>query len=196
MNTTRTYSMGVRGERAAATRRRIVEAARELFVTQSADFTLDGVATAAGTSVQTVLRAVGTKDRLILETIGSLRDEPPDPIDATLPVGESVSRLFDDYEEIGDRVIRMLAEEHRIPGFAEMARIGRQNHRAWVEASFSRPLALQPAARREQAVLALVAATDVYVWKVLRRDTGLDRTDAESVVARLVRGALANAEGD
>jgi hypothetical protein len=40
--------------------------------------------------------------------------------------------LFDDYEVIGDRVIRMLAEEHRIAGFAEVAATGRLMHRRWV----------------------------------------------------------------
>jgi len=39
-------------------------------------------------------------------------------------------------------------------------------------------------------VAALVAATDVYVWKLLRRDQGLDRAAAEHVVRRLVEGAV------
>jgi hypothetical protein len=35
-----------------------------------------------------------------------------------------------------------------------------------------------------------LAATDVYLWKLLRRDVGLDKPDAEAVIVRLVQGAL------
>ncbi len=38
---------------------------------------------------------------------------------------------------------------------------------------------------------------DVYVWRLPRRDRGLDRTDAELVVGRLIRGVVTdnNQEG-
>jgi hypothetical protein len=38
---------------------------------------------------------------------------------------------------------------------------------------------------------------DVHVWRLLRRDRGLDRTDAELVVGRLIRGVVTdnNQEG-
>src|SRR5438067_326138 len=111
MKSARGYSMAVRGQKAAATRQRILEAARELFADQSGEFTLDNVAAAAGTTVQTVLRAYVNKEALILEAIGSFRASEPAPAPPLRTVGEVVVRLFDDYEEIGDRAIRMLAEE-------------------------------------------------------------------------------------
>jgi hypothetical protein len=40
--------------------------------------------------------------------------------------------------------------------------------------------------------VALLAATDVYVWKLLRRDLGLDRKSAQAAVERLIRGVLIN----
>jgi hypothetical protein len=42
----------------------------------------------------------------------------------------------------------------------------------------------------EQVVLALYAATDVMVWKLLRRDLGQTRQATESVILRLVRAVL------
>ncbi len=42
-------------------------------------------------------------------------------IEAFASPAAAVTALFDDYESIGDRVIRMLAEEHRVEGLAEMA---------------------------------------------------------------------------
>jgi len=86
----------------------------------------------------------------------------------------------------------MLAEEHRIPGFAEVAAVGRTKHRAWIEAAFAEQLAVNPAPERDRILTALIAATDVYVWKLLRRDLGLDRTASESTVETLIRGVLVN----
>jgi|SRR5580658_508932 hypothetical protein len=82
MNTPRRYSMTVRGANAAATRQRVLEATRELFAAESGAFTLEEVASAAGTSVQTVLRAYGNKEALMLAAIGSGRSKDsvvPDP---------------------------------------------------------------------------------------------------------------------
>ena len=45
-------------------------------------------------------------------------------------------------------------------------------------------------ARREELVLALYAATDVTVWKLLRRDLGSSRSRTESIIRQLVEGAL------
>lgn len=192
----RTYSSELRAQQAAATRARILDAAQELFVDPAHDFTLDRVAASAGVSVQTVLRAFGSKEGLILESIGTMRErEDRTSIEPATSIRAAVTALFDDYEEIGDRVVRMLAEEHRIPGFAEVAAGGRAMHRAWVEGTFAPWTTTVPPRRRGEVVVALVAATDVYLWQLLRRDLGLDRAAAEKTVERLVRGALGELEG-
>jgi hypothetical protein len=43
----------------------------------------------------------------------------------------------------------------------------------------------------------LLTHGDVYVWRLLRRDIGFDRTDAELAVERIIRGVVAfnNQEG-
>jgi len=195
MNATRGYSMAVRGQKAEATRQRILEAARDQFDVRRSGFTLDQVAAAAGVSVQTVLRAFDSKEGLVLEAIGTFRSEVPDRSTVPTSVAEAVALVVADYEVIGDRVIWMLAEEHRVNGFAEAAAEGRQRHRAWVEAAFARWLAeLRPAAR-EPSVLALLGALDVYVWKLYRRDLDLSRSETEAVMERLVQGALTCNEG-
>jgi AcrR family transcriptional regulator len=176
----RRYSMETRARQAEATRQRILDAARDLFETKSSGFTLENVATAAGTSVQTVLRAFGSKEELIMAVIGSVRDRSR-PFERAASAEQAVTRLFDDYEEIGDRVVRMLAVEDQVAGFADLARLGRANHAQLDRCAEG---------EREAAVTALVVAMDVYVWKVLRRDLRLDRPAAEAVMLRLVRGAL------
>lgn len=192
----RQYTSEVRAQQAAATRLRILEAAQALFADSTADFTLDRVAADASVSVQTVLRAYGSREKLILEAIGTMRErEDRVNVEPATSVGDAVTTLFDDYEEIGDRVVRMLAEEHRITGFPEVAAQGRRMHRAWVEETFRPWTSGLPARRRRDAETALVAATDVYVWKLLRRDLGMGRRPAQQIVERLVRGALQDGEG-
>lgn len=186
----RPYSMENRARRAEATRQRILDAARDLFEAKSSGFTLENVAAAAGVSVQTVLRAFGSKEALMVAAVGSLRDDHSRPVERTASPERAVIRLFDDYEEIGDRVIRILAAEDQVTGFAEVAPLGRANHRQWTEQTFEGYLQQHPAAERERVLTALIVATDVYVWKVLRRDLRLDRPAAEAVMVRLVRGAL------
>lgn len=197
---TRGYSSPLREQQAAATRARIEAAAQELFTDPTSDFTVERVASMADVSVQTVLRAFGNRNGLIRAAIGTLRasDAPGAiehvPIGAFASAAAGVTALFDDYERIGDRVVRLLAEEHRVDGFAEMAAIGRDIHRQWVEDGFQDALAATSSRRRTEVTTALVAATDVYVWKVLRRDLGLERRAAERIVVRLVRGALSESK--
>lgn len=193
MNKRRPYSSPVRAERAAATRQRILDAARDLVVDRTRDFTLERVATNAGVSVQTVLRGFGSREQLIVEAVGTFRDSvAPVTIEPFASIEDAVTALFDDYEEIGDRVIRLLAEEHRVAGFAEVAERGREMHRRWVQAGFAPQLARRRGRTRTEMEHAVVAATDVYVWHLLRRDLALDRPSAEAIVARLARGALAD----
>ncbi|MFN8022774.1 MAG: TetR/AcrR family transcriptional regulator [Acidimicrobiales bacterium] len=200
MNSKRRYQSAVRDERAAATRERIVSAAQSLFADASQDFTVERVASMAGVSVQTALRAFGSRAGLIHAAIGTLRAEHgPEQIEHVHiePFGSTaaaVTALFDDYESIGDRVVRMLAEEHRVADLGEMAAIGRRMHRQWVEAAFATRLPTRRGRARDEVLTSLLTATDVYVWKLLRRDFGLGRAAAERVVVRLAEGVLPNSE--
>ncbi len=64
------------------------------------------------------------------------------------------------------------------------------SHRGWIERTFSPWLTSARGARREELILALYAATDVTVWKLLRRDLGCTRPRTESIIRQLVEGAL------
>jgi AcrR family transcriptional regulator len=201
VNPKRAYSSPIREQRAAETRTRIVVAAQELFTDASTDFTVERVAAMAGVSVQTVLRAFGNRGGLVHAAIGTVRashgpaEVEPTAVEPFTSPAHAVTGLFDDYESIGDRVIRMLAEEHRVTGFAEVAATGRQMHRRWVEDGFGPALRAHPVRRRAEVLIAVLAATDVYVWKLLRRDLGLERAAAEKIVVRLIEGALEGGRG-
>ena len=83
-------------------------------------------------------------------------------------------------------VIRLLAEEERFPAVREMADSGRDWHRGWVERTFVPLYADLRGAARERRIVSLVVATDLQVWKLLRRDMRLGRKTAERIVIDMV----------
>jgi AcrR family transcriptional regulator len=192
----RAYDMSNRAAQAEATRERIRDVAVALYTERSLDgFTLDEVARRAEVTVQTVLRAFKSKDQLILAALAVLASHrrPMKTPEVPGDIAGAVAVIFDLYETVGDRVIQHLADEHRLPALkAEMA-VGRQGHADWVSESFAPQLSCPDGATRAQLFNALMVATDVYVWKLLRRDQHLDRSDAEAVIRRLINGIIGEA---
>jgi AcrR family transcriptional regulator len=196
MKTTRTYVMRARAESAEATRQRIVDAAADvLWERRVTDVRLEDIAARAEVTVQTVLRIFGTKADLVGLAWDALRDriirqrETAEPGD----VDGTVSALYDHYEAMGDFVIRNLAEEESVPGLREVLERGRKEHRLSMQRQFGPQLALHTGRERKLMLDCLVAACDVYTWKLLRRDLGRSRHDAERCVRRLVAGILKGA---
>ena len=185
----RKYRMVARAESAAATKERILAAAWRHFSAQRyEDVRLAAVAADAGVSVQTLHAHFGTKDALFVaawnQTIG-----PEGARRDTAPVGDvrtAVRVLYDSYELRGDAALYLLAEEDRIPAVRAMTDAGRAWHRAWVERTFAPLLAAESGAAGERQLVALVVATDLLVWKLLRREMGLGRKTAEQIVIDMV----------
>ena len=188
MKITRPYLMTARAAKAEATRARIRKAAIALYTDRPIeDFTLEEVAKRAQTTVQTVLRAFGSKEELVYEALDdmaaggvALRQTPAGD------VAEAVRAFHDIYEAMGDLVIQRLADEHRRPALKPRLEAGRRNHRAGVEAAFAPQLARASGAARARLLTILIIATDVYVWKLLRRDMALSRTAAEAIVCQII----------
>jgi hypothetical protein len=105
------------------------------------------------------------------------------------PVGrvpEAIANLFDAYEAHGSAVLRMLSQEERITAVRQMTDAGRAYHGAWAQRTFAPQLRGLRGARRERRLSAIVVATDLLVWKLLRRDMGLARGEAERIVAEMI----------
>lgn len=186
-NGTRAYRLGARAESAAATHRAIGNAfIRFLRDRWFDEITLQDVAQAAGVTVQTVIRRYGGKQGLLeaatdwlAEDIGARRASPPDDIPAALDA------LMRDYEEIGDFLIRLLAQEERHPALKVLLDFGRGGHREWVALTFRRVLQSLPSAARKKRLALLVVATDVYTWKLLRRDQGFSPAVVKKLMLEL-----------
>lgn len=170
--------MGSRAEAAEETRTRILDAVIGLHMERYYDqVSLEDVAGRAGVTVQTVLRRFGSKERLIDAAsevvrgrVASQRSEAP-----VGDVAGAVENLVDHYEEWGESVLRLLAQEDRVPAFRKATDAGRALHQDWVERTFAPFLAEHAGEARRRLLAELVAVCDVYFWKILRMDLGLDR---------------------
>jgi AcrR family transcriptional regulator len=189
----RQYHMGARATATAATGQRILRATIDLYKERwLEDMTLEDVAARAGVTVQTVLRRFGSKAGLIQAVGETLRQQINSQRSQT-PVGDiagAVANLIDHYETTGDVTIRTLAQEQRHDVLHDFAEEGRAFHRAWVETTFGPLLEGRSAGDREGALTKLVIVTDLYVWKLLRRDMCMVREQAERYVADMVSAVI------
>ncbi len=189
----RPYRLGARAEAARASAERMVEA----FVGRMREgwfeeIRLEDVARDAEVSVQTLIRRFGGKEGLLeaaIERVGqevrARRAASPGDLDATLRA------LVEDYEASGDLVLRVLAQEERHSALRRATDVGRAGHRAWLAEAFAPALAPLPPAERERRLDALVVVTDIYLWKLVRRDMGRPIDELFALMQRLVPAALA-----
>lgn len=184
----RPYRQTVRAQRAAATRRSILDAVRHLAgeIPLSA-ITLAAVAERADVSVQTVLRHFGSREKLLdatleyfLAEVGDDRRVIPGDVD------DAVRTVVEHYERFGDTVMMVLTQESIDATAAQIGAVGREFHDRWVRESF-RP-------SEERAHRLLVVATDLYTWKLLRRDRALSAADTEDHMRLLCRAVIETIE--
>jgi AcrR family transcriptional regulator len=196
MNTSRSYSMTKRSAAAEATRLRILGAVLELATEKlSVEIVLADVAARAGVTVQTILRQFGSRDGLFdaaLEfgaaLIGTERETPVGDIDNAIDV------IVAHYELRGDWVIALLGQEASDERIRRVTTPGKALHREWVSTVFAPQLRGRNEVAAAAAIDLLVVATDVYTWKLLRRDRGLDRDATRARMAQLVLAVLATTE--
>jgi AcrR family transcriptional regulator len=184
--------MTARAEGAASTRDHIARAALELMMADDYDdVTLTGIAGTAGVSRQTVLNHFGSKEQVAAAAIEMISAETKG-LRASAAPGDlrgAVRILMEQYEHSGDSNVRWAMASERLGSLAPRVSEARAYHQQWLAHVFEADLPTGRAARR-RALHALHAATDVYTWKLLRRDLGLTRRETERTIADLVAGAL------
>jgi AcrR family transcriptional regulator len=186
--------MRARAEAVEATRDRIARAAMARFLAQLYDdVTIAAVAADAGVSAQTVLNHFESKEGLFTaaaasfsaELAGAREDDPP------RDAAGAVASLVGQFELSGDGNVRLAVLDERIPAVKAALEEGRARHQELLARVFGDRLPGGPAERR-RALAALHAATDVYTWKLLRRDLGLGRAATQQVMTQMVE-AIASA---
>ena len=186
----RTYDMTKRARRAGQTTERITETTERLLAERPiAEVTLQSIAAGAGVTVQTVLRHMGSREGCF-EAVGQrLGQRVRRQREGSAPgdVPGAITLLTAHYEAEGRLILNLLAQERgEDPLAAQAAEVGRSYHRAWVERCFLPGVAQPP----PTTIDALVAATDLYVWKLLRIDLGRSAEATHAVITRMVRALL------
>jgi AcrR family transcriptional regulator len=193
VKTKRAYVMRVRAAAAQATRQRILDAAvTELWGRRVSEVRLEDIAARAEVTVQTVLRVFGTRAELVTAAWDATSERIARQRETAAPgdIAGTLQALFDHYEELGDFVIRNLAEENQLPELQDWLLRGRKTHRRSMQRQFSPWLERLAPDDRRALVDCLVVACDVYTWKLLRRDMGLSRSEAQDRVHQLVSGLV------
>ena len=156
------------------------------------EITLVAIAERAGVSVRTVIRRFGSREGVIAACIeadaAGIQTER-----GQAPAGDvagALDVLLVHYERDGDAVLRTLALEEKVPEARVIVQAGRAAHREWCARVFA-PHLLPPADDAHGIRLdAFVAATDLYTWKLLRRDRGRSADETGQVIRALVDGLL------
>lgn len=193
MNAASGYRLGKRAVTRERTRRRILQAAEGLYLERwYDDVSLRAVAADAGVALQTVVNHFGSKGALlaaVAESVGERIDRRRDGVGVGDAAG-GVAMLVDEYEEVGDAIVRMIALEGRVEELSPLLGHGRAVHRRWVGRVFADSLSAARVAERERRTAMLIAATDVLTWKILRREQELSRTATEAAMRESVLALL------
>src|SRR5262249_23241990 len=127
----RHYRGSVQAEVAALSRQRIIEATLMLYGEQWIDeMTLDQIPKRAGVTVQTIIRHFGSREQLLAAAGRAGVDQGQQQRDEA-PVGDvagAVRNLLEQYEVIGERLLRVLAQEGRYPELDILMNEGCRGH--------------------------------------------------------------------
>jgi AcrR family transcriptional regulator len=185
---TRPYRMRARAESAKATRTRILDTVEECFDTMPYDeMTLALIAERSGVTVQTILRRFGNRQGLLMASL--MHTGRRMGRDREAPVGdvvEAVDILVDHYDEFGNHILQLLAQEQKSRVIGAVTEFGRKYHARWCRKVFAPALEGLRGVERRRRAAQLVAVTDIYVWKILRRDRGLSGIQTKQAMRELI----------
>jgi AcrR family transcriptional regulator len=186
----RTYDMSKRSRQAAQTTSRILEATEQLLTEHTLEeITLNNIAKEAGTTVQTVIRHMGSREGCLRAVAEQVAERVEEQRGQSQPgdIPTALTDLVDHYESEGRLILNLLAQEQAGDAYAqEMTEQGRAYHRNWV----NRCLAADLTDPAQSTIDALVAATDIYIWKLLRLDLGRSREQVQQTMLTTVQQLL------
>ena len=166
----------------------MLQEAERLFATETFDrVTLAAVAGAAGVTIPTVQRAFGSKEGLFAAVAARVRERVlSQRATACESVGDAVDALLAHYERDGAMMWHLLRQEADVALLAAALPEARAVHREWVEQVFRHLLRGLRGGARTRRVDALVAASDLYLWKLLRIDLGRSSNETAATMRALI----------
>ncbi len=185
--------MEKRSASAARTEAKILNATADLWLKHPlTDMTLEKVAEESGVTIRTILRKFGSKDGLLEACMGyyATAHMPQRQLDVTGDIQKALSILLDEYELMGDAVFRTIQAQDDLPVAAKILEKGRSTHRAWCEMVFEPFLPDHASPDYDICLLAFISATEIYLWKLLRRDLKLSFSQTQKVFLTTVEALV------
>jgi AcrR family transcriptional regulator len=179
-----------RSMHAAQTRDNIINATERLLTNKLLyEIDLKAIAQEAGTTVQTVLRHMESRDGCLLAVVKvvSARIEAQRSNSDYNSIEAIIADLIEHYESEGKLILNFLAQEQKGDSFvSNIIKEGRAYHRNWVKRCFANYLH----SHTDSEIDALVLATDIYSWKLLRLDIGRRRNESQTIITNMVMKIL------
>jgi AcrR family transcriptional regulator len=178
-----------RNRRAAATRRKIIEAAKAMIEETSEAPTVVGVAKRADVSVRSVFQHFGDVQSLFVTVVDSIGEDVqmgPTPT-ADRPLDSRVEGLIQSLVELFDKIVPLRVAAGQFAGHPALLERGlalRQQLRDATLKAFEPELAALGEQSREELVDAIGAALSLDAWIVLRRRDGLSVERAVAIWRR------------
>jgi AcrR family transcriptional regulator len=199
----RSYKQVARAKAKEQTRESLLRAAaEEVERDRWSQTSLEEVAGRAGVTKQTALRHFGSKQGLLDAVIGRtssivVKERNEAPVGDIPGAVRNLVRHYERYGDIAvrvlpyrDAVVRVMGSGHSNP-LVRAADRGHEVHEQWVMRTFEPQLANLAAHKRERRLAQLVAICDVYVWKILRRDIGLEIPEVEDAIVEMIERLVA-----
>jgi len=191
----RTYNNAKRAEGASNSKSQIMAAVGKLWTTHSlTDITLDLVAKEAGVTTRTIMRKFGSKEKLFEESLAhDAASTSSDRNQATVGDIDSIlNTLLANYEAMGDAALRTIYLEPEMEIARMIGEEGRKQHREWCANMFAPFLPDQNNPQYEILLTAFIASTEIYLWKLLRKDMNKSKEETAEVFRRMLNGLVKN----
>jgi AcrR family transcriptional regulator len=188
-----TYDNSKRQVDAEKTKIKILNAFGDLWSEYSIrDITLEMVAKEAGLTTKTILRKFGSKEGLTNESLSYLAAKIESERTSTNAgqVDEILKALLSNYEKMGEAAIRTINLESELEIARQIGAKGRKLHRDWCMRMFASFLPDKQSDDYEIQLVSFIAATEIYLWKLMRKDLELSKEQTFSIFKNLVEGLI------
>lgn len=190
-----TYDNSKRQIDAQKTKNEIIKAFGTLWSSYSIkEITLEMVAREAGVSTKTILRKFKSKGGLTNESLSYLASEIESERTSTKvgDIDDILKTLLSNYEKMGEAAIRTINLEPELEIARQIGAKGRTLHRDWCIRMFAPYLPDEQSIDYEIQLTSFIAATEIYLWKLLRKDLKFGKEKTFSIFRNLVQGLINN----
>ncbi len=156
------------------------------------DITLEMVAKEAGVTTKTILRKFGSKSGLTNGSLSYLAAEIESERTLTTVgnIDDILKALLSNYEKMGEAAIRTINLESELEIARRIGAKGRALHRDWCIRVFAPYLPDELSVDYEVQLTSFIAATEIYLWKLMRKDLKLSKEKTFSIFKNLVEGLI------